>query len=83
MVFSGIKLEPVAFSLGMPLAKRPPRPSGAPPPPPPPFPPVLLAPLPTLEPPFEGGATEPRLGLSNQKQKKKLANCERKIDAQE
>lgn len=57
MVFSGIKLEPVDFSLGMPFAKRPPRPSGAPPPLFPP--PVLLrAPL-----PFEGAA-EPRLGLS-------------------
>ena len=28
MVFSGISLEPVAFSLGIPLANKPPRPSG-------------------------------------------------------
>lgn len=63
IVFSGIKLEPVAFSLGMPLAKRPPRPSGPPPPPPPPpplFPPLLAPPPP---PPAGAGAAEPRLGL--------------------
>lgn len=42
IVFSGISREPVAFSLGMPPAKRPPRPKGegaAPPPPKPPPPP--------------------------------------------
>lgn len=69
MVFSGMSLEPVAFSLGMPLAKRPPRPRGdgdAP---------LALNPAPELPPPEvlpplgPEGADEPALGLSEMEEK--------------
>ena len=71
IVFSGIRLEPVAFNLGIPFAKRPPRPRGAPPPKPPPELPVLL-PVPPLGP---EGAVDAGLGLSAVTKRTQILVC--------
>lgn len=68
MVFSGINLEPVAFSLGIPPANSPPSARGGAPELAPKEAPPELGPLP---PPLEAEDAEPVFGLSVEQEKRK------------